>query len=56
MARQYRYEGVSPVGSHKANTAIAQAFYNRDEGVQRITTETGRPTNTRCWLGVKRDR
>jgi tryptophan synthase beta chain len=37
----YKYEGVSPVGSHKANTAIAQAFYNHEEGVRRITTETG---------------
>ncbi len=37
----YKYEGVSPPGSHKPNTAIAQAFYNKDEGTQRITTETG---------------
>ncbi len=37
----YKYEGVSPAGSHKPNTAIAQAFYNREEGVKRITTETG---------------
>ncbi|MBK1719665.1 TrpB-like pyridoxal phosphate-dependent enzyme [Thiocystis violacea] len=37
----YKYEGVSPPGSHKANTAIAQAFYNKAEGVKRITTETG---------------
>lgn len=37
----YKYEGVSPSGSHKANTAIAQAFYNKTEGVKRITTETG---------------
>ncbi|MDP6606917.1 MAG: TrpB-like pyridoxal phosphate-dependent enzyme [Dehalococcoidia bacterium] len=37
----YKYEGASPVGSHKANTAIAQAFYNREEGVKRIATETG---------------
>ena len=36
----YKYEGVSPLGSHKAHTAIAPAFYNREEGVQRITTET----------------
>ena len=33
--------GVSPAGSHKPNTAIAQAFYNKQEGVKRITTETG---------------
>lgn len=37
----YKYEGVSPVGSHKVNTAVAQAFYNHSEGVRRITTETG---------------
>ncbi len=37
----YKYEGVSPAGSHKPNTAIAQAFYSKDEGVKRITTETG---------------
>jgi len=37
----YKYEGVSPAGSHKPNTAIPQAFYNKVEGVKRITTETG---------------
>jgi tryptophan synthase beta chain len=37
----YKYEGVSPVGSHKPNTAIAQAFYNREEGIRALTTETG---------------
>lgn len=37
----YKYEGVSPVGSHKPNTAIAQAFYNKAQGTTRITTETG---------------
>jgi tryptophan synthase beta chain len=37
----YKYEGVSPAGSHKPNTAIAQAFYNREEGTKRIATETG---------------
>jgi tryptophan synthase beta chain len=37
----YKYEGVSPAGSHKPNTAIAQAFYNRSEGITRIATETG---------------
>lgn len=37
----YKYEGVSPTGSHKPNTAVAQAFYNANEGVKRITTETG---------------
>ncbi|QIP15558.1 TrpB-like pyridoxal phosphate-dependent enzyme [Spirosoma aureum] len=37
----YKYEGVSPAGSHKPNTAVPQAFYNKQAGVQRITTETG---------------
>ncbi len=37
----YKYEGVSPAGSHKPNTAIAQAYYNKAEGVTRLTTETG---------------
>ena len=37
----YKYEGVSPVGSHKPNTAIAQAYYNAIEGTTRLTTETG---------------
>jgi tryptophan synthase beta chain len=37
----YKYEGVSPAGSHKPNTAVAQAFYNAREGVRRLTTETG---------------
>ena len=37
----YKYEGGSPVGSHKPNTAVAQAFYNREEGVRQLTTETG---------------
>ncbi len=37
----YKYEGVSPPGSHKPNTAVAQAFYNKLEGVKRLTTETG---------------
>jgi tryptophan synthase beta chain len=37
----YKYEGVSPVGSHKPNTAVAQVFYNREEGVRKISTETG---------------
>jgi tryptophan synthase beta chain len=37
----YKYEGVSPGGSHKPNTAIAQAFYNKQEGVTRLATETG---------------
>jgi tryptophan synthase beta chain len=37
----YKYEGVSPVGSHKPNTAVAQAFYSKQEGVRGYTTETG---------------
>jgi tryptophan synthase beta chain len=37
----YKWEGVSPVGSHKPNTAVAQAYYNKKEGVKRIATETG---------------
>ena len=37
----YKYEGVSPAGSHKTNTSVAQAFYNMEAGVKHITTETG---------------
>ena len=37
----YKYEGMSPPGSHKPNTAVAQAYYNKKEGVKRISTETG---------------
>ncbi|MDY9926196.1 TrpB-like pyridoxal phosphate-dependent enzyme [Methanosarcina sp.] len=37
----YKYEGVSPAGSHKTNTSIAQAYYNMKEGTERLTTETG---------------
>ena len=37
----YKYEGVSPAGSHKPNTAVAQAFYNKREGRSRLATETG---------------
>src|SRR5437016_8404904 len=37
----YKYEGVSPVGSHKPNTAVAQAFYNKQEGIKKLSTETG---------------
>src|SRR5262249_5143631 len=36
----YKYEGVSPAGSHKPNTAVAQAFYNKEAGVRRLATET----------------
>ena len=37
----YKYEGVSPAGSHKPNTAVAQAYYNKKEGIKRLATETG---------------
>jgi tryptophan synthase beta chain len=37
----YKYEGVSPAGSHKPNTAVAQAYYNKKEGAKRLLTETG---------------
>lgn len=37
----YKYEGTSPTGSHKPNTAVPQAYYNKMEGVKKITTETG---------------
>ena len=37
----YKYEGVSPAGSHKPNTAVPQAYYNMKEGVKKMATETG---------------
>src|SRR3984957_5986998 len=37
----YKYEGVSPAGSHKPNTAVPQAWYNKEQGVKRLSTETG---------------
>src|SRR3990170_3552412 len=37
----YKYEGVSPAGSHKLNTAVAQAYYNKKAGIKRLVTETG---------------
>jgi tryptophan synthase beta chain len=37
----FKFEGASPVGSHKPNTAVAQAYYNKQEGIARLTTETG---------------
>src|SRR5437016_8056227 len=37
----YKYEGTSPAGSHKPNTAVAQAYYNKQAGVRRLATETG---------------
>src|SRR5262249_54491548 len=45
----FKDESLSPAGSHKPNTAVAQAFYNKAEGVQRPTTETGpRPRGSRA--------
>src|SRR5213080_794758 len=37
----FKYEGVSPAGSHKPNTAVAQAYYNKEAGIRRLATETG---------------
>ena len=37
----YKYEGVSPAGSHKPNTAVPQAYYNKEAGIKRLSTETG---------------
>ena len=37
----FKYEGVSPAGSHKLNTAIPQAYYNKQQGIKRLATETG---------------
>src|SRR5207302_3059906 len=37
----YKYEGTSPAGSHKPNTAVAQAYYNKQAGTRRLATETG---------------
>src|SRR3954454_17216583 len=37
----YKYEGVSPAGSHKPNTAVPQAYYNKQAGISKLTTETG---------------
>ena len=37
----FKYEGVSPSGSHKSNTAVAQAYYNKQAGIRRLSTETG---------------
>jgi tryptophan synthase beta chain len=37
----YKYEGVSPAGSHKPNTAVPQAYYNREAGIRKLSTETG---------------
>lgn len=37
----YKYEGVSPAGSHKPNTAVPQVYYNAQEGIKNVVTETG---------------
>ena len=37
----YKYEGTSPAGSHKPNTAVPQAYYNKRAGIRRLATETG---------------
>ena len=41
VPQNFKYEGVSPAGSHKPNTAVAQAWYNKEAGVKRLSTETG---------------
>ena len=43
----YKYEGVSPAGSHKPNTAIPQAWYNSQAGIKKLTTETARASGDR---------
>ena len=45
----YKYEGGSPAGSHKPNTAVPQAYYNAAEGVARLTTETGPASGAAPW-------
>ena len=53
----YKYEGVSPSGSHKTNTAVPQAFYNKEAGTKKITTETGAGQwgSALAWSGVQFD-
>ena len=46
----YKYEGVSPAGSHKPNTAVPQAYYNAKAGVRKLTTETGAGQWGSAWL------
>ena len=49
----YKYEGTSPAGSHKPNTAVPQAYYNKRAGIRRLATETGRgPVGQRALAGV----
>ena len=45
----FKYEGTSPTGSHKPNTAIAQVYYNKEAGIRRISTETGAGQWGRRW-------
>jgi tryptophan synthase beta chain len=45
----YKYEGVSPAGSHKLNTAVAQAYYNKKEGTKHLSTETEPANGARPW-------
>jgi tryptophan synthase beta chain len=49
----YKYEGGSPAGSHKPNTAVPQAYYNAAEGVTKLTTETGAPVGQRAGVRVR---
>ncbi|WP_041077828.1 TrpB-like pyridoxal phosphate-dependent enzyme [Thermotoga caldifontis] len=51
----YKYEGVSPTGSHKTNTALAQAYYNKISGTRRLVTETGAGQwgSALCYAGAK---
>jgi len=50
----YKYEGVSPAGSHKTNTSVPQAYYNKKAGIKKITTETGAGQSCTKQLLVKR--
>jgi predicted alternative tryptophan synthase beta-subunit len=45
----YKYEGTSPAGSHKPNTAVAQAYYNKRAGIKRLATETGAGSGAAPW-------
>ena len=53
----YKYEGGSPSGSHKTNTAIAQIYYNKEAGTSKVTTETGAGQwgSALAWSGVQFD-
>ena len=45
----YKYEGVSPAGSHKPNTAVPQAYFNREAGIRKLVTETGAGNGEARW-------